>query len=278
LDRTTTLAPASIVDYEVLGLLGEGPHARCYLTRPPAHLGEGVVVKVFTERVSEPAFDRAVQELRAAEAVRCPRLVRVYDAVLGENFAYAMEYLPLGSLAEPAFPPSRAEVLAALEHAALAVHALHEAGIVHGGIHPGNVLLAEEADGTLGGRLAEPGLSRVLMPGAVVPGAGRGGVLEFRDPDLLAGAVPSRRTEVWALGATIHRVLSGAGLYGELPGHPLGAIRELHSTNPQVHTALEPEEAALVRDCIADGPDRLATAAEVAERLAALRLQAQPGR
>lgn len=110
------------------------------------------------------------------------------------------------------------------------MHELHEAGIVHGSIHPGNVLLAEEADGTLGGRLAEPGLSRVLMPGAVVPGAGRGGVLEFRDPDLLAGASPSRRTEVWALGATIHRALSGTGLYGELPGHPLGAIRELHST------------------------------------------------
>jgi serine/threonine protein kinase len=272
LDPTTTLAPTSIVDYEVLSLLGEGPHARCYLTRPPAHLGDGVVVKVFTELVTEPAFDRAVRELRAAAAVRSPRLVRVFDAVLGENFAYAMEYLPLGSLAEPAFPPSRAEILKTLEDAARGVHELHEAGIVHGGIHPGNVLLAEEADGTLGGRLAEPGLSRVLMPGAVVPGAGRGGVLEFRDPDLLSGASPSRRTEVWALGATIHRALSGTGLYGELPGHPLGAIRELHSTNPQVHPGLAPDEAALVRDCTADGPDRLRTAAEVADRLATLRL------
>jgi hypothetical protein len=96
-------------------------------------------------------------------------------------------------------------------------------------------------------------------------------VLEFRDPDLLSGASPSRRTEVWALGATIHRALSGTGLYGELPGHPLGAIRELHSTNPQVHHALAPDEAALVRDCTADGPDRLRTAAEVADRLATLR-------
>ena len=51
MEPTTTLAPGSITDYEVLGLLGEGPHARCYLARPPAHRGEGVVVKVFTERV-----------------------------------------------------------------------------------------------------------------------------------------------------------------------------------------------------------------------------------
>jgi eukaryotic-like serine/threonine-protein kinase len=272
LDATTTLTPASIADYEVLGLLGEGPHARCYLARPPGWSGEGVAVKVFTERVSEPAFDRAVRELRAVAVVRSQHVVRVFDAVLGENFAYAMEHLPLGSLAGQAHAPARAEVLTALEHAARGAHALHEAGIVHGGIHPGNVLLAEEVNGTVGGRLAEPDLTRVLMPGAVVPGAGRGGVLEFRDPDLLAGASPSRRTEVWALGATIHRVLSGVGLYGELPGHPLGAIRELHSTSPQVRPGLGPEEAELVRDCIADGPGRLRTAAEVADRLAALHL------
>jgi len=281
LNPTTTLAPASISDYEVLGLLGEGPHARCYLARPPGHPGEGVVVegvvvKVFTERVSEPAFDRAVRVLRAVAAVRSPHVVHVFDAILGENFAYAMAYLPLGSLAEPTGPLARPEALTALEHAARGAHALHEAGIVHGGIHPGNVLLAEEADGTVGGRLAEPGLTRLLTPGAVVPGAGRGGVLEFRDPDLLTGASPSRRTEVWALGATVHRVLSGVGLYGELPGHPLGAIRELHTTSPQVHPGLEPEEAALVRACIADGPDRIRTAADVAARLAALRLPRSP--
>jgi eukaryotic-like serine/threonine-protein kinase len=280
LNATTTVVSSAIAEYEVLRLLGEGPHARCYLARPPARPdgaatdGSGhVAVKVFTERVSEPAFDRAVDELRAVAAVRSPHLVQVFDAVLGENFAYAMEHFPLGSLAEPARPPTRTEILTALEQAARGAHALHEAGIVHGGIHPGNVLLVEDAGGSLGARLSEPALSRFLTPGAVVPGAGRGGVLEFRDPDLLAGADQSRRTEVWALGATIHRVLAGVGLYGELPGHPLGAIRELRSTRPQVLPGLAPAEAALVSDCIADGPERLRTAAEVADRLATLRSQ-----
>ena len=278
MDPSTTLAPASITEHEIVGLLGEGPHARCYLARPPDRSGELVAVKVFTERVGGPAFERAVQLLRVVAAVGSPHVVPVFDAVLGENFAYAMEYIPLGSLADQAVRPARAEVFAALEHAARAAHALHEAGVVHDGIHPGNVLVTEEANGMLGGRLAEPGLARVLMPGAVVPGAGRGGVLEFRDPDLLDGARPSRRTEVWALGATIHRVLSGGGLYGELPGHPLGAIRELRSTDPQVRPGLDPDEAALVRDCIAEGARRLRTAADVADRLAALRLRGQPGR
>jgi hypothetical protein len=38
-----------------------------------------------------------------------------------------------------------------------------------------------------------------------------------------------------------------------------------------VHPGLAPGAAALVHDCIADGGNRIATAAEVADRLAALR-------
>ncbi len=105
----------------------------------------------------------------------------------------------------------------------------------------------------------------------MVTGMGRAGGVEFTDPDLLAGTRPSRRTEVWALGATIHRALTGVGLYGELPeGQPLLAIRRLLSHRPQVHPGLPPADAALVHDCIADADARLATAADVADRLAQL--------
>lgn len=42
-------------------------------------------------------------------------LARVYDAVLEDNFMYAMEYFPLGSLSAPARPLTRDEVLRAVE-------------------------------------------------------------------------------------------------------------------------------------------------------------------
>jgi eukaryotic-like serine/threonine-protein kinase len=275
MDATIELLPVAVADYEVLRLLGESSHARCYLTRPPARLGIGedaVVLKVFTDRFGEPAFERGVRLLRAVMAVGSPHVVRVYDAVLTDGFGYAMEYLELGSLAAPARPPARIEILGALEHAARAAHALHEAGIAHCGIHPGNVLLVEDEGGIVGGRLSDPGLSRVLAPGSAVPGTGRASVLEFTDPDVVAGASPSRRTEVWSLGATIHRALTGAGLYGDLPdAEPALVIREMLNGRPQVRPGLEPAEEALVRECIAEGTARLPTAVEVADRLAALR-------
>ena len=271
-----TVTPSAVADYEVVRLLGEGNHGRFWLARPPARLGlseEFVALKVFGDRVGEQAYERGVRELRAFAAVRSPYLVRVFDAVLEDTFVYAMEYFPHGSLAAPARALGRTDVLTALEHAARAAHALHEAGLAHGDVKPGNVLLAGSVDhAPPGGRLSDLGLARYLTPGNTLTGMGRASSVEFTDPDLLAGARPSRRTEVWSLGATVHRVLSGAGLHGDLPDtQPLLAIRRVLSGTPQVHPSLAPAEAALVRACLAEGTGRLTTAEQVADGLAALR-------
>ena len=154
----------------------------------------------------------------------------MYDAVLEDTFAYAMQYFPLGSLAAPARPLARTEVHRALEHAARAAHALHEAGMAHGDIKPANVLLTEgsAARSRIGGRLSDLGLARFLAPGATLTSMGRASSVEYLDPDVIGGARPSRRTEIWALGATVHRALAGTGLYGELPdAQPLLAIRKV---------------------------------------------------
>jgi serine/threonine protein kinase len=266
--------PATVADYEIVRLLGEGNHGRYYLARPPARLGladEYVALKVFGDRVGEQAYERGVRELRAFAAVRSPHLVRVFDAVLEDSFVYAMEYFPLGSLAAPARPLDQAVVLGALEHAARAAHALHEAGLAHGDIKPANILLADEGQHTVGGRLSDLGLARFLNPGNTLTGMGRASSVEFTDPDLLAGARPSRRTEVWALGATIHRALAGAGLYGELPDtQPLLAIRKVLSSEPEIDPALPAEAAALVGACLAPDATRPGTAEQVADRLAAI--------
>jgi serine/threonine protein kinase len=261
-----------IADYKIVDMLGEGNNGRFYLARPPGRLQlteEFVALKVFEDRVAEHAYERCVRELRAFARVRSPHLVRVFDAVLEDQFAYAMEYLPLGSLATHSPPLPRDAVLTVLEHAARATHELHNAGLAHGDIKPTNILLADEGDGRIAGRLSDLGLARVLNPGNTMTGMGRASAVEYMDPDLLAGARPSRLTEVWALGATVHWALTGTGLYGELPdAQPLLVIRKVLSSKPQLHSTLTPDAAALVGDCIAEGTARLATAQEVADRLA----------
>ena len=164
----TGSVPATIADYQVVRVLGEGNNGRFYLARPPARLGlsdEFVALKVFTGTHSEQAYERGVRELRAFARVSSPYLVKVYDAVLQDSFLYAMEYCPLGSLAAPSRPLSRGEVLRAVGNAASAAHALHEAGLTHGDIKPANILLTED-----GGKLSDLGLARYLTPGVTLTG------------------------------------------------------------------------------------------------------------
>jgi serine/threonine protein kinase len=208
-----------------------------------------------------------VRELRAFAAVSSPRIVRIYDAVLEGTFMYAMEYFPLGSLAAPARALSRAEILRALQDAASAVHELHEAGMAHSDIKPANVMLDEN-----GGKLSDLGLARVLASENQLTGMAPATSVEYLDPAMLLGALPSRATDVWALGATVNRALSGDGLYGELPvNQPMLAFRAVHSGRAVVSPRLTAKEAALVNDCLAPAATRLPTAAAVADRLAELR-------
>ena len=191
--RGQAAVPAAVADYVVVRQLGEGNHGRYYLARPPARLElaeEFVALKVFGDRVGELAYERGVRELRAFAAVRSPYLVTVYDAVLEDTFAYAMQYFPLGSLSAPARPLARTEVHRALENAARAAHALHEAGMAHSDIKPANVLLTEGSGGSaagIGGRLSDLGLARFLAPGATLTSMGRASSVEYVDPDVIGG-------------------------------------------------------------------------------------------
>ncbi|GAA3101974.1 serine/threonine-protein kinase [Streptosporangium carneum] len=257
-----------IADYEFVRPLGAGNHGEFYLARRPKRLPvevDLVAVKVVGGTGAD-AFRRATRELKAFAAVRSPYLVTLYDAgQQGGVFYYSMEYLPGGSLGRPAEPPSRERVLRAVACAAHAAQALHEEGIVHRDIRPGNVLLTET-----GGKLSDLGLSQVLSPGATVTGMGDIGSVEFTDPALLQGERPAPAGDVWSLGATLHWAVTRAGLYGELPVHdPLLTLRKVYATPPSVNGDLEPELSELVQACIGDAAKR-PTARGVADRLYAL--------
>jgi len=259
-----------LADYEVVRLIGDGNHGRFYLARPPARLAisdEYVAVKVFAGECTEDDYRRGARELRAFAAVDSPYLATVYDAVLDDGFLYAMEYFPLGSLASPARPLERSEILRSLEHAARAVDALHEAGLAHGDVKPANVMLTDD-----GAKLSDLGLARVFNEGAAMTGMAPETSVEYVDPTLLLGEPPSRATDIWGLGATMHRALSGVGLYGEIPHHqPLLAIRKLQSTAPVIDPSLTDHEHATVARCLAPLGERYETAGRLADAIAVLR-------
>jgi serine/threonine protein kinase len=98
------------------------------------------------------------------------------------------------------------------------------------------------------------------------------GSVEFMDPALLTGGRASRASDVWSLGATLHRGLTGTGLYGELSdADALLALRKVLSSEPVIASSLDRDAATLISRCLAtDAEQRPQSAAEVAAGISAL--------
>ena len=260
----------TIADYELIRSLGWGNHGQFFLARKPARLPvdvEFVAVKVFAGRSTADTFRRATRELKAYAAVPSPYIVSLYDAGQHDGVLYySMEYMERGSLADPDKPVEQTEAITAVRDAALAVSALHAAGLVHRDIKPGNIMLHQH-----GGKLSDLGLAHVIAPGVTVTGMGPVASIEYTDPEQLQGAPAGPATDVWSLGVTLHRVLSGKGIYGEdLPSDDgLLALRRVMSAAIQLAPGLPQPAAVLIADSTGPSAER-PSAAEFADRLSSM--------
>lgn len=267
--------PATVADYAVQRPLGDS--GRYLLATPPERLGLGgepVALKV-SAGVGSGA-PRVLRELRLYASLDSPHLVRLLDAGQeGDLFFYAMPLHPQGSLSRPAQPVSTPAAVAAVAAAARGAHDLHETGLAHADIQPARILLGGGGAGggaTAAAVLADLELARSATPGLTMTREMPVGDLAFVDPAVVRGARPGRAGDVWALAATLHKVVTGVGVYPGLPSDLLAAVRYVLSSGPQ----LDPSLPAGLREIVAaalsvDAADRPATAQDFALALEAAR-------
>jgi serine/threonine protein kinase len=266
-----------IADYELVKSLGYGSHGQFFLAHKPPRLpvdAEYVAVKVFAGTSTADTFRRATRELKAFAAVTSPYIVSLYDAGRHDGVIYySMEYLSGGSLAKPAGEVPLGDAVRAVRDAARGVTAMHAAGLAHRAIKPANILLG---DGVA--KLSDLGLAHVMQPGVTLTGMGPVASIEYVDPDLLQGSPASPATDVWSLGITLHRVMTGHGIYGaDLPTDDgLLALRKALVTEPQIAPGLPAPVASLITACIGPVEGR-PTASEFARALDEVQLVMSPG-
>lgn len=264
-------------DFALQDILSDGRYSRLYRA-VDQHDGRSVVVKFPKPRVAEEAsYRRAfVSEAWVATRVRSPWIGEVIELAPGRQTRlysvmpfYEGETLEHRLRRAPRLTLSEAVPLAT--RLARAVAALHRSGIIHRDIKPDNIILL--ADGGL--RLVDLGVARLPrlddFPSADVPGTP-----SYMAPELFNGAQGDELTDLYALGVTLYRALSGAFPYGEIEpfSHPrFGKPQPLAARRPDLPAWLD---AVLAKAIAVDRASRHGDVIEFAFEIENGAARAQP--
>jgi serine/threonine protein kinase len=291
------------VALKVIGHLGD-PQAEARFAREIRALGRvdhPNLVKVFTEGKDDLRWYFAMELVAGADlAAVCGRLSRStagaadWDTAVGtavEERRRGERPLSAPVPAAPPEPPPPEEPTAEprpaaelgagyvrqgvelVRQVALAAHALHEAGVVHRDVKPGNVLVT--ADGRTA-VLADLGIAQLAdeAEGRLTRTRQFVGTPRYASPEqVLATAKVDRRTDVYALGATLWELLTLRPIYAATDRTPTPEVfRRVQVVEPgpaRRHNPRVPRDLdAVVGRCLEKDADRrYATAAELAADL-----------
>ena len=143
--------------------------------------------------------------------------------------------------------------------AAAGLAALHERGVVHGGVDPTTVVRAE--DGTI--KLTGAGLAEAYPPPDLRPGTAPD-VARYLSPEEVTGRAPSPASDVYRLGLVAYLLLTGRHAFDGADGGIVaqeqldGVVRPPQLLNPEVPPAL----AQIVTRALDKDPGARGTAAQ----------------
>ncbi|MFD8236287.1 protein kinase [Streptomyces sp. NPDC059696] len=170
--------------------------------------------------------ERTLREARATARIDHPNVVRIYDVVdEGERLWIVMELVAGRSLerilaeAGPLSPRETARIGLGL---VAALRQVHERGVLHRDIKPGNVLV-EHADGVAGSRRADGngsgparrvvltdfGIAAIQDAKALTMVGMLVGSPDYMAPERISGRPQGPPSDIWSLGATLCAALGG---------------------------------------------------------------------
>ncbi|MCF2530563.1 protein kinase [Yinghuangia sp. KLBMP8922] len=204
--------------------------------------------------------ERSLREARATARINHPNVVRVYDYVEDDDRLWiVMELLAARSLdavLDEDGPLTPQDAAAIGVQIARALRVVHEHGVLHRDVKPGNVMI--EADGhavlTDFGIAALEGSTGLTGTGAIV------GSPEFMAPERIESDSPGPASDLWSLGVTLCAAVTGSSPFRR--STPVATLAAIVIAEPEVPDATGPLEP-LVRALFARDPEARPDAAAV---------------
>jgi len=205
----------TIGKYRVIRELGKGATATVYLCDDP-DAGRQVAVKVIRFGQDSAAMSRRMRKLFQNEGMVSrrldhPNIVRVYDAVVEDDFAYlAMEYVDGFGLEEHCridklLPMHR--VIGIIFKCCMALDSAYRQGIIHRDIKPANIIIAANDEP----KIADFGLALNMnkdmdRDSTFIMGVGSPA---YMSPEQIKGYPLNQKTDLYSLGVVMFQLLTG---------------------------------------------------------------------
>ena len=235
-------------------------------------IGRTVAIKILKdEYMGDSGFrERFRAEARHAALVNHEGIANVFDYGEEEGSAYlVMEMVPGEALSsilerEKILPASR--VLSIVAQTASALHAAHQAGLVHRDIKPGNLLITP--DGSV--KITDFGIARLADQVPLTATGQVMGTVQYLAPEQAGGKPASPATDVYSLGIVAYEALAGKRPFrGE--SQVAIAMAQIKEKPPELPSSIPSAVRALVMSCMAKKPEgRPASAQDLAQAALAL--------
>ena len=239
------------------------------LVRPIAQGGMGQVWEAFqrsmarvvalklirSDRIDQRALVLFEREARAGGRVNDPRIVTVYGTGESDGVRWIAEEYVAGEktlaqvLARDRKGPARrgadferwARFFADI---AEAMHAVHEVGVVHRDLKPGNILIARDG----APKITDFGLARVVDEASLFGPFSLAGTMHYMSPEQADGlGVVDRRSDVFSLGVVLYEALARQRPFeGNSGPEILIQITRVDPPDPRSHAPEIPKELAWI--------------------------------
>ena len=272
--------------YEIIALLGAGGMGEVYRARDP-RLNRDIAIKVLPNDVasSPERLARFEREATTVAGLNHPNIVVLHSIEEAQGTRFLTMELVDGRSLEHSVTPGGLPAARVVEVGivlAEALGAVHERGVIHRDLKPGNVMLTrdgrikvldfglaklEQADDRADLSRATTVVDPISRTGDVV------GTVPYMAPEQIRGEPVDARTDLFALGVLLYEVTAGRRPFtgGTSADISSSILRDAPTPLRQVRTDIPHDLERLVGRCLEKSPrDRFQTAPDVAKELRAI--------
>lgn len=258
--------------YQIRSRLGEGGFGEVYEAWD-TKLCRSVAIKRLKSVLGAVKPDSLIKEARLAASLQHAAFVKILTIEEDDNSqAIVMELVPGLTLKQwiQTQQQDHRNGLDLVLQMAEAMQEAHASGLIHGDLKPSNLII--EPSGKL--RILDFGLASKgdCQATSSMTQQDPQGTIAYMAPERLLGALPSAQSDIYALGAILYELVTGARPYASLSGLALAAAHMQSTSDSWTY----PETTAqplitLIRNMTAHRPEqRLASMQAVIEQIAAI--------